>query len=432
MTGEPDESRDVEMEVKGQILPGQTLVVMRDVTEQKRFRRLAALNDKLATVGTLAAGIAHEINNPLGYVLGNLEMLREIFGKMNPSWGKTNEAQEVNPEFYEDIQRRVAETIDGGEKIRDIVRGLKAFSRSDGDEMTSVNVNNLVDSALSMTFHQIKYKAQVERKLDPGLPPLIVNITKLQQVFVNVLINAAQAMGAGNMEENRIKVWTGVEDGKIFVRISDTGKGMPAEVLEHVFDPFFTTKPVGEGTGLGLSISHEIVRAYEGDIRVESEVGKGTTFTILLPVKSGKEATRKAGNSGTKTISNLRILLVDDEPRNVVVFTQMLRTNGHLVIPTASAIEALNILDRGLTKVDIIVSDLNMPDMNGIELYQEVEKRSPALAKKMVFITGGVFSGEMAKFLSRISNPKLEKPFKVEELLQAVSHIAAIPEIPAA
>jgi PAS domain S-box-containing protein len=423
MRGIPEDARDVEMEVKGQILPGQTLVVMRDVTEQKRLRRLAALNDKLATVGTLAAGIAHEINNPLGYVLGNLEILKDLFDGMKAG------VPEKGPEFYSDIRRYVAETIDGGEKIRDIVRGLKAFSRSNGDEMTSVNVNNLVDSALSMTFHQIKYKAKVERKLDPSLPPLVVNITKLQQVFVNILMNAAQAMAAGNIEDNQIRVWTGMEGGKVFVRISDTGKGIPPEILEHVFDPFFTTKAVGEGTGLGLSISHEIVKGYNGDIRVESELGKGTTFTIFLPVKSGKEVSGKTGNSGTKTISNLRILLVDDEPRNVVLITQMLGKNGHLVISTTSAIEALKILDRGLTDVDVIISDLNMPDMNGIELYQEVEKRKPALAKKIVFITGGVFSGEMSEFLARIPNPKLEKPFKSEELLQAVSHVAIIPEL---
>jgi CheY-like chemotaxis protein len=207
---------------------------------------------------------------------------------------------------------------------------------------------------------------------------------------------------------------------------------MAAEVLEHVFEPFFTTKPVGEGTGLGLSISHEIVKGYGGDIRVESELGKGTTFTIFLPVKSGQEVTGKAGNSGTPLVSDLRILLVDDEPRNVGIFAQILRKNGHFVISTTSAIEALNILERGLPEVDVIVSDLNMPDMNGIELYEEVEKQNPALAKKIVFITGGVFSDEMTEFLSRISNPKLEKPFKAEEMLQAVSHVAVIPETSAA
>ncbi len=146
--------------------------------------------------------------------------------------------------------------------------------------------------------------------------------------------------------------------------------------------PFFTTKAVGEGTGLGLSISHEIVKGYQGDIRVESELGKGTTFTILLPIKSGREAAGKAGNSETKMVSDLQILLVDDEPRNVVLFTQMLRTNGHFVIPTASAVEALNILDRGLTKVDMIISDLNMPDMTGLSFIRKLRNGTPLSRKR--------------------------------------------------
>jgi PAS domain S-box-containing protein len=416
---------EAELDVKGQILPGQTLVVIRDVTEKKQLRQKIAMNDKLATVGTLAAGIAHEVNNPLGYILGNLELMKGLLAKMKPVKDKPAGEVEVAPEFYSDLQMNVLETIRGAERIRDIVRGLKTFSRTNGDPMASVNINNLVDSAISMTFHEIKYKAKVERHFDTGLPPLIANTTRLQQVFVNLLVNAAHAIPSGNAEQNRILVSTGMEGGRIFIRVSDTGKGIPAEVLPRIFDPFFTTKPVGEGTGLGLSISREIILGYHGDIQVQSEWGKGTTFTVWLPLETGKAVSVKGGDKDTAPLSELRILLVDDEPGNVTLYSHLLRKNKHFVLATSSALEALEILERGLSKIDVIVSDLNMPDMNGVEFYQAVEKRAPALAKKIVFITGGIFADEMEKFLDRIPNPKLDKPFEVEDLLRAISHVAA-------
>ncbi len=399
--------------------------IIRDVTEEKQIRKQANLNDKLATIGTLAAGVAHEINNPLGYVLGNLEMLNDLFeNNLKPNSDKLEKGNEAGPEFYPEIKNLVSDAITGAQRIRDIVLGLKFFSRNNGDELTEVNINKLLDSAISMTFHEIKFKARLERKYDSSLPLLVVNITKLQQVFVNMLINAANAIPPGNTDGNFIRVETGQKENKIFIRITDTGKGIPPEVLPRIFEPFFTTKPVGTGTGLGLSICHEIIRDYQGEIAVESKEGTGSTFTVWLPLENERRVNEIFRNQETKDVEGLNVLLVDDEEKNVQLFTRMLR-NKHYTISTNSAADALKVLNSGLTKVDVIVSDLNMPNINGIEFYQKLVVDHPRLVKRVIFITGGVFDPEMVQFLESVPNPKLDKPFQADDLYKAISQVAS-------
>ncbi|HVZ81044.1 MAG TPA: ATP-binding protein [bacterium] len=406
---------EVEIDVKGQILEGQSLVVLRDVTERAQLQKQAALNDKLVTVGTLAAGVAHEINNPLAYILGNLETVRDLL--------EAPDAALMSWKDLSDARGLVRDCLKGSQRIRDIVRGLKSFSRSGGEEMSEVQLAELLDSAISMTLHEIRYKAKVERHYEPGLPPLVANVTRLQQVFVNLLLNSAHAIAPGNVEGNRIQVSLAREGDQVAVRVADSGKGIPPEVLPRIFDPFFTTKPVGQGTGLGLSISRDIIRGYGGEISVESEPGKGTVFTIRLPIATDRSPNARSMGEKTPDLSGLKVLVVDDEAANVALFTRMLRRHRHEVVSTTSALEALGILRKGLTRFDAVVSDLNMPDMSGVEFYKQVGRLDEALTARIVFVSGGVFDREMEAFLDRLPNPRLEKPFKIEDLLRAIAHV---------
>jgi PAS domain S-box-containing protein len=395
------------------------VAVMRDMTLQNEIEHHAALNDKLATVGTLAAGVAHEINNPLTYVLANLVFLKENFDELKIRMGEKDFTIEGCQKLLKEIQGELADTTKGGERIRDIVRGLKSFVRTNEDEVAAVDLNQTVELAVHMTLNEFKHKAKLEKDFAPNLPALTVNPGKLQQVFINLLINAAQAIGDRNPEDNKIRVRTGQRDGSLFAEFSDSGKGIPENILPRIFDPFFTTKPVGVGTGLGLSICDEIVRRYKGSIEVKSEVGKGTTFTVCLPLENGYRAAA-AGLPTPSTTRHGRVLVVDDEPGNLEVLNRVLKKQND-VLSALTGLDALVILEREGGKVDAIVSDLNMPDMDGTALYKVVAEKFPGLEKRFIFITGGIFTAESREFLKTIPNPCLEKPFEFEDLLRAVS-----------
>ncbi len=395
------------------------MAVLRDITLQKQMENNAVLNEKLATVGTLAAGIAHEINNPLTYVLANLVFLRENLDELKHQMEEKGHADGAYPKIFKEMQEELAETRHGGERIRDIVRGLKSFVRSDEDEVAPVDLNQTVDSAINMTFHEFKHKARVEKDFALHLPPLTANAGKLQQVFINLLINAAQAMGGNDPAENKVHIRTGQKDGSLFAEFTDTGKGIPENILPRIFDPFFTTKPTGVGTGLGLPICDKIVKFYKGTIEVQSWPDHGTTFTVRLPLENGFQAAT-ATFQPPPLPERCRILIVDDEPGNLEVLNRVLRKKND-VLSALTGLDALAILEREGGKVDAIVSDLNMPDMNGINLYKVVSQKFPGLEKRFVFITGGLYTEEARNFLKTVPNPFLEKPFEFEDLLKALT-----------
>ncbi|HVM33637.1 MAG TPA: response regulator [bacterium] len=440
----PTENLDAEFTARGHILPGRHLAVFRDVTERNRLERQAFLNDKLATVGTLAAGIAHEINNPMSYVLanlgflkGNLEMLQSISASLRAI--ATEPVREAKLEKLEkfvssphiprilfEVEEEITQSIEGSQRIRDIVLGLKSFARFDDDEMHPVKLNELADAAISIISHEIKYRAQLEKHYDPDLPPMSVNTGKLQQVFVNLLVNAAQSIEPGRVEKNRITVTTQKEGSAARISISDTGSGIPKDVLPKIFNPFFTTKPVGSGTGLGLSICHEIVRSHGGEIRVESEVGRGTTFSVYLPIRENLPAP-PAKLEEPRPTRQARLLIVDDEPTNLKVFKRMVEKD-HQVQTALGGREALKILEKSPGDLDLIVTDLNMPDVSGMELYRYVAEKTPRLAERMIFITGGAFTESSKEFLKKVDNPRLEKPFEAQELLRSIHDLMETPE----
>jgi PAS domain S-box-containing protein len=394
------------------------MMVLRDITKQNQLEHQAIHNEKLATVGTLAAGIAHEINNPLTYVLANLVFLRENLDDLKRQMDENGHVNVEYPKLFEEILEEINETAQGGERIREIVRGLKSFVRADEDEVALVDLNRTIESAINMTFHEFKHKARVEKDFALHLPLLTANVGKLQQVFINLLINAAQAIEGNDPVDNKIHIRTGQQDGSLFVEFTDTGKGIPANVLPNIFEPFFTTKPVGVGTGLGLSICDKIIKFYKGAIEVKSRVGEGTTFTVRLLLDNGFKAAG-ADKRPPAAQGRGRVLVVDDEPDNLEVLNRVLKKK-HEVLTALTGLDALTILQREKGRVDAVVSDLNMPDMSGINLYKVVAKKFPGLEKRFVFVTGGVLMAESSDFFKSVPNPCLEKPFKFDEILAAV------------
>lgn len=253
--------------------------------------------EKMASIGQLAAGVAHEINNPIGFVSSNLRSLDKYFKKLTgyvqllerTLQTKVPETwQEIKPErkklkidfMLEDSEDLIAESLDGSERVRKIVQNLKTFSRVDQAEEQLVDLNECLENTIAIVWNEIKYKAKLEKDLGE-LSDLNCNPQELSQVFTNILVNAAQAIEKDGLI--RLRSWQ--EDGSIFITIEDNGSGIAEENLEKIFEPFFTTKAVGEGTGLGMSISYEIVKKHGGTIDVGSAVGQGTTFTICLPLE---------------------------------------------------------------------------------------------------------------------------------------------------
>jgi two-component system, NtrC family, sensor kinase len=253
--------------------------------------------EKMASIGQLAAGVAHEINNPIGFITSNLNSLGKYLTRLSDfillqkkalaSPGDPSLLEEVRQKektmkmgfILDDSMKIIEESLDGSDRVQKIVQSLKSFSRSDDGKRVPADINECFESAVNIVRNEIKYKADLKREFGI-LPQTLCYPNQLNQVFINFLINAVQAIE----KQGTITIRTWHEDGAIWASISDTGCGIPAEVISRVFEPFFTTKEVGMGTGLGLSITYEVIKRHEGDIWVESTPGAGTTFTIRIPV----------------------------------------------------------------------------------------------------------------------------------------------------
>ncbi|EAU63061.1 PAS domain S-box protein, partial [Stigmatella aurantiaca] len=276
------ESTGVPVEFNGEEA---SVVIARDITERKRMQAQLLQTDRMALVGTLAAGVGHEINNPLSYVIANLNLALESLRLPTRECECSLEATGA-PGYaasLRELEELLQEAQEGANRVRNIVRDLKSFSRQDAERRTEVSVQESLDFSIKMASVELRHRAHLIRKYEP-VPPVYADTSRLGQVFLNLLMNAAQAIPEGSNARNQITVWVRPgPPGQVAVDVSDTGAGISPEVQDRIFDPFFTTKPVGSGTGLGLSICHGIIRSLGGEISVSSELGKGTTFTVLLP-----------------------------------------------------------------------------------------------------------------------------------------------------
>ncbi len=362
-------------------------------------------SERLASLGTLAAGIAHEINNPLAFMMANLDHLgAEVLLKL-----------EHPPEARDEARRLVAETRLGAVRVRDIVRQLKLFSRADVEARPEpVEVHRALETAIRMASNEIKHRARLVRDYTE---PLMAQADEgqLGQVVLNLLVNAAQAIPEGHAERHEIRLRTRPHPDGVLIEVRDSGMGIPARHLEKIFDPFFTTKPMGVGTGLGLSICHGIVTRLGGRMEVESQEGQGSTFRVLLRAAPAQRPAERPPEAAAPEPSRRgRILVVDDEPLIGLAIRRVLQ-RAHEVVTLTSAREARTRLLDG-ERFDVILCDLMMPEMTGMDLHQELASRAPALAERFVFLTGGAFTSNARAFLNRVGNRRMEKPFSSEEL----------------
>ncbi len=383
--------------------------VLRDVHERKEFESRIHMIDRMVSVGTLAAGVAHEVNTPLAYVLSNLEFgLDELKNRTRMSVDELRELRDAMLEAY-----------DGASRMRDIVRDLRTFSRADDGTVAPVDVLRVLESSINMTSQEIRHRAKLYKNLD-RVPTVVSSESRLGQVFLNLLLNAAQAIPTGAADEHSVTVTSrrSAENDAV-IEVSDTGHGIAPEVMERIFDPFFTTKPVGTGTGLGLSICRSIVEATGGRLTVESTVGVGTTFRVVLPgvVREARQTRRP---SFVPPAECARVLAVDDDPLIGRAIARVLR--GHDVVSVESAEAALVRLLDPNEHFDLVLCDLMMPAMTGRELYEELLRGNPDRVEVVVFMSGGTFTPELREFVEDGDIKVIDKPFDGAALRALVQH----------
>jgi signal transduction histidine kinase len=377
--------------------------------ERRKMEAQLMTSDRLASVGMLAAGVAHEINNPLAAVMANLYVVREVL----------EELQTLN-EGVRDAAEAAADAMTAAERVRQIVRDVKIFSRGAEERQVAVDVHRVLDSTVRMALNDTRHRARLVKRFD-RITAVLGSEARLGQVFLNLVVNAAQAIPQGDASHNEIRLSTRMEGDKVVVEVSDTGPGIPADLRARLFTPFVTTKPAGQGTGLGLSICRRIVTALGGEIVVESEVGKGTTFRVTLP-STPQSPTLFESSTDLAPFSDVvrsRILVVDDE----VMITNAIRrivATSHDVVVVFRAQEALQRVKSG-ERFDVILCDLLMPEMTGINLYHALVEVAPDQADRMVFMTGGTFTADATAFLDARLDRVLEKPFDKPTLLAALT-----------
>ena len=385
-----------------------TLALVRDVTEERVLAAQLLQQEKLAAVGQLVSGVAHELNNPLAGIMAFSQLLLSSHGA-------------------DGEQRQAAATIEAeARRAARIVANLLTFARQQEPARTAVALNDVVRAVAELRRYTLRVQqVAVRLELDPTLSPTWADESQLRQVVLNLVSNAEQALRDWDGERTlTLRTWQ--EEERLFVQVADTGPGVAPEQLDRIFNPFFTTKPVGQGTGLGLSISHGIVREHGGRITAESSPGAGATFTVELPLvapptnEAALARARRAEADEEPGVERraARVLVVDDEPTIRRAVVRFLAREGFATDAVPGGREALRRLET--SDYDAILLDLRMPDVSGDAVYEALRARDPVQAGRVVFVTGDLLADRTRAFLERSGCPVVRKPFVFDELLRVL------------
>jgi PAS domain S-box-containing protein len=387
----------------------------RDVTEQKKLQAQLSVTERLLAVGTLAAGVAHEINNPLAAALSNLEWVAGRLARLSACGVSDSPAASELLRAAAELQKPVDDAREACGRVRGIVQDLKLLSRADEETLRPVELTQVIDSAVRMACHELRHRARLVR--DYGVLPLVHGSeARLAQVFLNLLINATQALPEDKAELHEVRVRAYRAGSQVVVEVCDTGCGIPEAIRGRIFDPFFTTKPAGIGSGLGLSICQRILSGMNGRIEVESQVGRGSTFRVTLTI-ADETIVRGAPTQEAAAVvvtQRARLLIIDDDAA-VGAALKLVLSDEHEVWFDTSARRALERLSDG-ERFDLILCDLMMPELSGMDFHRELANVDAALARQVIFLTGGAFTVSAREFLDRIPNPHVSKPFNWAQL----------------
>jgi signal transduction histidine kinase/ActR/RegA family two-component response regulator len=392
-----------------------------------------ARSQRLASVGMLAAGVAHEINNPLAYILNNLDFALNLLPR-SAATQPPGHAAGLDPEAIDALK----EAREGALRVREIVKGLRTFSRPSTSQWPLLDVHEVIESSLNLARGQILARAKLSVSWSATLL-VRADRERLGQVFLNLLVNACEAIEPGRAPSNGIGIVTRdviVRDAitreereMVEVIVKDTGIGISPGQLEHIFDLFYTTKPVGAGTGLGLSICHDLVEALGGTMHVTSQVGRGTEFCVRLPGAGSEpgahyhtppEPSDEKHDDQKVWQRAQRLLVVDDDPLVARSVRRLLGGARHVTLAHdgPSALEELR-----KNRYDVVLCDMVMPEMDGVSLLEAVRAERPAAARRFVFMTGSLFDCESRKRLLAVSAPCVAKPLDLGELTQALAQV---------
>jgi signal transduction histidine kinase/ActR/RegA family two-component response regulator len=382
---------------------GKTLDDMK--SKLKSSYDLLLQSEKMALMGQIVAGIAHELNNPLTIVIGNVQLML---------------MRERNEKSVESLSR----IQDGAERASKIVKNLLTFARQEPPERKLVSINTIISKSIELRSYELRVSnIAVGLELAEDLPETMADPHQLQQVFLNLIVNAEHAMIESH-GKGLLRVISRRDEGKIMIFFSDDGPGIPNENLHRIFEPFFTTKAVGKGTGLGLSICQGIIMEHGGSIDVESTIGRGTTFVIELPIlKWAPESSAAASPARPASVSKRRILVIEDESQIRQLLQDILKSLGHQVEVAGNGRIALGMIEQ--KNYDLIISDVKMPELSGAEFFAAIKRKGTALERKIIFVTGDLMNPETLQFVESTGRPWLGKPFDIDSIAKTISDCLA-------